>query len=80
GDTITISEEQIVHSVPLRIGNTVTIRLASSNRRQSNDSNSNHHYSRSGLAAFINPTNPDEKQATIKQIIDNSIYTVIFND
>ncbi|CAF0794084.1 unnamed protein product [Rotaria sordida] len=80
GDTITISEEQIVHSVPLRIGNTVTIRLTSSNRRQSNDSNSNHHYSRSGLAAFINQTNPDEKQATIKQIIDNSIYTVVFND
>jgi len=80
GDTITISEEQIVHSVPLRIGNTVTIRLTSSNRRQSNDSNSHHHYSRSGLAAFINPTNPDEKQATIKQIIDNSIYTVVFND
>ncbi|CAF2874955.1 unnamed protein product [Rotaria sp. Silwood2] len=80
GDTITISEEQIVHSVPLRIGNTVTIRLTSSNRRQSNDSNSNHHYSRSGLAAFINQTNPDEKQGTIKQIIDNSIYTVVFND
>ncbi|CAF3683799.1 unnamed protein product [Rotaria sp. Silwood1] len=80
GDTITISEEQIVHSVSLRIGNTVTIRLTSSNRRQSNDSNSNHHYSRSGLAAFINQTNPDEKQATIKQIIDNSIYTVVFND
>ena len=80
GDTITISEEQLVHSVPLRIGNTVTVRLTSSNRRQSNDSNSHHHYSRSGLAAFINPTNPDEKQATIKQIIDNSIYTVVFND
>ncbi len=80
GDTITISEEQIVHQVPLRIGNTVTVRLTSSNRRQSNDSNSHHHYSRSGLAAFINPTNPDEKQATIKQIIDNSIYTVVFND
>jgi hypothetical protein len=79
GDTITISEEQLVHSVPLRIGNTVTIRVTSSNRRQSNDSNP-HHYSRSGLAAFINPTNPDEKQATIKQIIDNSIYTVVFND
>jgi hypothetical protein len=80
GDTITISEEQIVHPGALRIGNTVTIRLTSSNRRQSNDSNSHHHYSRSGLAAFINPTNPDEKQATIKQIIDNSIYTVVFND
>lgn len=64
----------------MRIGNNVTVRLTSSNRRQSNDSNSNHHYSRSGLAAFINPTNPDEKQATIKQIIDNSIYTVVFND
>jgi hypothetical protein len=81
GDTITISEEQIVHSISLRIGSTVTIRLASSNRRQSNDSNSHQHYSRSGLAAFIHSTtNPDEKQATIKQIIDNSIYTVVFND
>jgi Ras-related protein Rab-1A len=81
GDTITVSEEQIVSVSPLRIGNTVTVRLTSSNRRQSNDSNSHHqHYSRSGLAAFINQTNPDEKQATIKQIIDNSIYTVVFND
>jgi Ras-related protein Rab-1A len=81
GDTITISEEQLVHAAQLRIGNTVTVRITSSNRRQSNDSNSHHqHYSRSGLAAFINPTNPDEKQATIKQIIDNSIYTVVFND
>ncbi|CAF0962139.1 unnamed protein product [Adineta ricciae] len=80
GDTITISEEQIVHPTTLRIGNTVTIRLNPSNRRQSNDSNSHQHYSRSGLAAFINPTNPDEKQATIKQIIDNSLYTVVFND
>lgn len=79
-ETITISEEQLVHSAPLRIGNTVTVRLASSNRRQSNDSNSHQHYSRSGLAAFINQSNPDEKQATIKQIIDNSIYTVVFND
>lgn len=80
GDTITISEDQIVHSVPLRIGNTVTVRLPSSNRRQSNDSNPQQNYSRDGLAAFINPTNPDEKQATIKQIIDHSTYTVVFND
>lgn len=79
-ETITIQEEQIVQSAPLRIGNTVTIRLNSSNRRQSNDSNSHSHYSRSGLAAFIHTANPDEKQATIKQIIDNSIYTVVFND
>ena len=80
GDTITISEEQIVQSGPLRIGATVTVRLSSSNRRQSNDSNPTPHYARSGLAAFITPSNPDEKQATIKQIIDNSIYTVVFDD
>ena len=79
-ETITISEEQIVQSAPLRIGNTVTVRLNSSNRRQSNDSNSHTNYARSGLAAFITNNNPDEKQATIKQIIDNSLYTVIFND
>ena len=80
-ETITIPEEQIVHqSAPLRIGNVVTIRLNSSNRRQSNDSNSHSHYSRSGLAAFIPAANHDEKGATIKQIIDNSLYTVVFND
>ena len=79
-ETITISEDQLVHSVPLRVGNTVTVRSTTSNRRQSNDSNSHQHYSRSGLAAFINQTNPDEKQATIKQIIDNSTYTVVFDD
>jgi Ras-related protein Rab-1A len=67
-DIITISEEQVVHPVALRIGNTITIRLPSTNR----------HDSRSGLAALINPH--DEKQAIIKQIYDNSIYTVVFND
>lgn len=80
GDTITVSEEQIVQPAQLRIGHSVTVRLNSSNRRQSNDSNTQSHYSRSGLAAFINNNNPDEKQAMIKQIVDNSIYTVVFDD
>jgi hypothetical protein len=69
GDTIIISEEEILHPVSLRIGNTVSLR------------SSNGHHSRSGLAALINSNeNNEKKQGTIKQIYDNSIYTVVFND
>jgi len=69
GDTIIISEDEIIHPVPLRIGNTVLIRLLSSTN------------SRSGLAALINSSDTyDKKKATIKKIYDNSIYTVVFND
>ncbi len=67
GDTITISEEEIVHPVPLCIGNTVLIHSLNS------------HHSRSGLAALIND-NHQKQQGTIKQIYDNSVYTVVFND
>ncbi|CAF3958747.1 unnamed protein product, partial [Rotaria magnacalcarata] len=75
-DTIIISEEQIVEPKPLRIGNTVTIRLPSSNHHDLNP-----HLSRSSLIAILNNNdNYDEKQAIIKQIYDNSIYTVVFND
>jgi hypothetical protein len=69
GDTIVISEDDVVHPVPLRIGNTVLIH------------SSNSHHSRSGLAALINTNDHHQKQqGTIKQIYDNSIYTVVFND
>ncbi|CAF4772415.1 unnamed protein product, partial [Rotaria sp. Silwood1] len=75
-DTIIISEEQIAQPVPLRIGNTVTIRIPLSNHHDFNS-----HLSRSALATLINNNdNYDEKQAIIKQIYDNSIYTVVFND
>ncbi|CAF4988348.1 unnamed protein product, partial [Rotaria socialis] len=75
-DTIIISEEQIVQPKSLRIGNTVTIRLPSSNHHDLNP-----HLSRSSLIAILNNNdNYDEKQAIIKQIYDNSIYTVVFND
>jgi Ras-related protein Rab-1A len=76
GDIITISEEQIVQPALLRIGYTVTIRVPSSNRHDTNS-----YLSRSGLAAIINANgNYEEKQAIIKQVYDNSIYTVVFND
>ena len=83
-DTIIISEEQILHSVSLRIGNVVTIRLPSSSSSTSSLSNrhdSTIHLSRRVLTAIINSNdNYDEKQAIIKQIYDNSLYTVVFND
>ena len=76
-DTIIVSEEQIVHPVSLRIGNIVTIRLPSSSNRP----DSTTHLSRSALTAIINSNDTyNEKQATIKQIYDNSLYTVVFND
>ena len=56
GDTVIISEEEILHPVPLRIGNTV----------QLHRSNDHYHH--------------QKQQGTIKQIYDNSIYTVVFND
>ena len=69
GDTIVISEDEIVHPVPLRIGNTVLI----------HPSNSVH--TRNGLPTLVNSNDNHSKQrGTIKQIYDNSIYTVVFND
>ena len=68
GDTVIISEEEIVHPVPLCIGNTVLIHTP------------NAHHSRSGLAALINDNHHNKQQGTIKQIYDNSVYTVVFND
>lgn len=58
-ETIFISEDEIVHPVPLRIGNTVLIHTSNST-----NSNDNHL----------------KQRGTIKQIYDNSIYTVVFND
>ncbi|UJR21352.1 hypothetical protein I4U23_024445 [Adineta vaga] len=75
-DTITISDEQIVQPALLRVGRIVTVRLPISIRHEATP-----HLSRSGLAAIINASNNcEEKQATIKRIYDNSIYTVVFND
>lgn len=75
-ETIIISEDQIIQPTQLRIGSTVTIRLPSSNHHDYNP-----HLSRSSLTAILNTNdNYDEKQAIIKQIYDNSIYTVVFND
>ncbi len=74
GNTIIISEEQILPPVSLRIGNKVFIRLLSSSSSSSTNS-------RTGSTTIINSLdNYDKKQATIKQIYDNSIYTVVFND
>ncbi|CAF0723859.1 unnamed protein product [Adineta ricciae] len=76
GETITISDEQIVQPALLRMGRIVTIRLPLSIRHEATP-----HLSRSGLAAIINASNNyEEKQATIKRIYDNSTYTVVFND
>ena len=69
GDTIIISEEEIAHPVPLIIGNTVFIH-----------SSTVQHSRASGLAALINDNNHGKQQGTIKQIYDNSLYTVVFND
>lgn len=69
GDTIVISEDEIVHPVPLRIGNTVLVQT------------SNCSHTRNGLTNFGNSNDNHSKQrGTIKQIYDNSIYTVVFND
>lgn len=75
-DTVIISEDQIVQPVSLRIGNTVTIRVPSTTHHDVYP-----HLSRSALTTLINATDHyDEKRAMIKQIYDNSIYTVVFND
>ena len=69
GDTIVISEDEIVHPSSLHIGNTVLVQT----------SNSSH--TRNGLSTLINSNDNHSKQrGTIKQIYDNSIYTVVFND
>ncbi|CAF1685602.1 unnamed protein product, partial [Adineta ricciae] len=76
GETITISDEQIVQPALLRMGRIVTVRLPISIRHEASP-----HLSRSSLAAIINASNNyEEKQATIKRIYDNSTYTVVFND
>ncbi|CAF1095607.1 unnamed protein product [Rotaria sordida] len=75
-ETLIISEEQIVQPIPLRIGNKINIRIPSSNHYDLTS-----HLSRSILTTIINNNdNSNEKQAIIKQIYDNSIYTVVFND
>lgn len=69
GNTIVISEDEIVHPIPLRIGNTVLIHT------------SNTAHTRNGLPTLVNSNDNHSKQrGTIKQIYDNSIYTVVFND
>lgn len=76
GETITISEKQIVPPAVLRIGSVVTVQLPAPSRHDSAT-----HLSRSNVAAMINASqNYDEKQATIKRVFDKSTYTVVFND
>lgn len=63
GETIFISDEDIVQENCLHRGKTVTVRIPTSTRDHSGASKSHL-----------------RKQAIIKQITDNSIYTVVFND
>ncbi len=67
GETIVVSEEELLHPVSLRIGNTVVLRSSNSHHSRHHSSNhSNDHH--------------EKKRGTIKQIYDNSLYTVVFND
>ena len=68
---MTVTDEQIIQPVSLHIGNTVTVRLPPSTSdapsqpaRQSSATSKSH----------------QNKQAIIKNIIDHSTYTVVFND
>ncbi|CAF1096021.1 unnamed protein product [Didymodactylos carnosus] len=74
GEQMSINEEQIIAGT-LKIGNTVTVKIAGTNRRTSNDSNSSNHNHRTNTSHY-----GEEKQAVIKQINDNSLYTVVFDD
>lgn len=65
GETLTISDEEILSSGSLQIGQTVSVRL---NLPSNCDYSSVIKYSTT------------KRQAVIKKIIDNSIYTVVFND
>ena len=71
GNTIAVTDEQIIQPVSLHIGNTVTVRLPPST------SDVPSHPARQSSAAMKSQQN---KQAIIKHIIDHSIYTVVFND
>jgi hypothetical protein len=71
GENMTISDEQIDQSVPLHIGATITIRLSTSSQQV------HAYHSRSSSSSSKSSV---KKTAIIKQIIDNSIYTVVFND
>ena len=64
GETVTLSDEQIHYSGSLQIGLTVPVCVTLSNP--------------SDLSTVIK--SQGKKQALIKKIIDNSIYTVVFND
>ena len=65
GETSTISDDQILSSGSLQIGQTVSVRLNAA--------------STCDYSPVIKSSNT-KRQAVIKKIIDNSTYTVVFND